>query len=225
MFVKLIIPAAGVGRRFNSKLPKQFHKIDGQVMIIKTIQNFIDFEELDQIAIAVDLRWRKFLEEEISKINYKQKILIVQGGKFRQDSVYNALKKINPNSDDIILIHDAVRPYVTKKLISEVIENTKKFGAVIPGLTPKETIKVVTNTGFVSKTIPRENLISVQTPQGFKAELLIEAYEYAMKNKIYATDDSAILEFYGYKVKCIEGEETNIKITYPVDFRKSETID
>ena len=217
MATTLIIPAAGTGSRFGGMVPKQFVLIQNQPIIIRTLKAFEHIKEIDNIIISLNKDWLTHCKDLVRSFNIKSKVEFVAGGDERQDSVFYALQKTQMLRSDIILIHDAVRPYPSKNLIERVIEETKKFDAVIPGIIPKDTIKSVDEEEFVKETINRNFLRSIQTPQGFKKELLIQSYQKAMDDNFYSTDDSALVEHSGHKVKIIEGEITNIKITTTED--------
>jgi 2-C-methyl-D-erythritol 4-phosphate cytidylyltransferase len=214
----LIIPAAGSGSRFNSKIPKQFYKLDGKEILIHTIEKFTKIKEIDAFIIAT----RKVYFEKIIKLFFKFEIQkpfkVVAGGKERHDSVYNALLNSGCKEGDIILVHDSVRPFVTGKLIKELIGYAKKYKAVIPVLNISDTLKEVKN-GFIKKTIPREDLKRAQTPQAFEYSLLLKAFKKAEKEKFKGTDEAAVAEHNGVKVKVIQGDILNIKITQKSDLK------
>jgi len=214
-----IIPASGTGSRFESKIPKQFYKIEGDEILIHTLKKFECVSEITEIIIATKNIFFKKIENLLKKHSFSKKYKIVQGGKRRQDSVYSALKACECNENDIILVHDAVRPYLTVKLIKKLIRNAKKYKAVIPVLNIDDTIKKIKNN-FVENTIPRSDLKRAQTPQAFEFGILFNAFRAAYENNIYATDESSIVENYGYPVSIIEGEEANIKITKKENIRE-----
>ena len=160
----------------------------------------------------------------IKKYNLKIKN-IVFGGEKRQDSVYNGIKAIeNANNDDIILIHNAANPLVDEKTIKEVIKETKIHGAAVAAIKAKDTIKNVDENNFVIETLDRKKLWQMQTPQAMKYELAVKAFEQAYKDKFYATDDVALIERLGEKVKIVETNKENIKITTPEDLVTAEKI-
>jgi 2-C-methyl-D-erythritol 4-phosphate cytidylyltransferase len=137
----------------------------------------------------------------------------------RQDSVYNALKELNCKPDDVVIVHDAVRPFVSANLIDRMMNESVNYDCVIPGIPITNTIKKTNNKGIVVNTIPRENLWSIQTPQFFKYNKLMKAFDFAKANKLVGTDEAALMEYAGYKVKVVEGEKTNIKITTRKDVK------
>ncbi|MCM8818289.1 MAG: 2-C-methyl-D-erythritol 4-phosphate cytidylyltransferase, partial [Candidatus Omnitrophica bacterium] len=202
---------AGKGERLNSNLPKSFIELNGKTLFLYSIEKFYKF--IDKIFLALPENYIQKGKEIIG--NKFPNIIIVKGGEKRHQSIFNCLKLIN--EDGIVLVHDVARPFVSENLIRKVIVKTEKYGACIPVLKSTDTLKIVENN-FVKKTIDRKKIFSAQTPQGFKVSLLKESYLKCMKKCIIGTDDSFFLEKIGYnKIYCIEGERTNIKITYPED--------
>lgn len=214
----VIIPAAGIGKRFGSSLPKQFYKMEGREILIHTLQKFERIRNVSCVNIATKKKYFRRIRNLLLKNNYSKPFKIIAGGTERQDSVFNALKNCDCSNNDIVLVHDAVRPFVSRKLIKELILSAVKFKAVIPVLNISDTIKQVKEKDIVS-TLPRENLKRAQTPQAFEYKLLYDAFVHAYKNNFKATDESSILENYGFPVKFIEGEESNIKITKKSDLK------
>lgn len=217
MKVKVIIPASGSGERFGSKIPKQFLKIEGKEIIALTLEKFNSIKLIDEIIISTKLEYFIKISAILKKYNLRKVSKIVEGGKCRQDSVYNALITSESDDDDMIVIHDAVRPYISKKKITELISTAKKYNCVIPGMPVAETIKIVDGNNFVTETIDRNNVRTIQTPQVFRYDILRKSFEKAYSEKFTGTDEAAIVENAGYKVKVIDGEKTNVKITYRED--------
>ena len=223
MKVSAIIPVAGTGTRFKGKIPKQYSKIHGQSIIAITVQKFIALDSItDGILVAA--------ENEIEKISrilnklpgFSDKFNIVPGGKERQDSVYNGLQHIPPDSD-IVIVHDGVRPLVSPMNILDSIKTTRTTGACVVAVPVKDTIKRINPDGTI-ETLSREELWQVQTPQTFTFSILIKAHEAALKAGYYATDESALVEWIGYPVKIIKGEYTNIKITTEDDLKLARIL-
>lgn len=215
----VIIPASGSGIRFTSNTPKQFVKIEGKELIAHTLERFNAVQKVDSIIISTQ---KKFFDK-IIKIVFEKNIVkvtkIVEGGERRMDSVYNALMNLNCKKNDFIIIHDAVRPYVSKNLIERLIKETKKSNSVIPGMLISDTVKRTDKKLIVKNTIPRENLYRVQTPQVFRYDILVKSFEKAYRENYMGTDEAAIVENAGYKIKLIEGETENIKITVKEDLK------
>lgn len=217
----VIIPASGSGTRFKGKTPKQFVRIEGKELIVLTLEKFNSIGKINSILISTQKKFfgkiiRLVLEKKMNKVTK-----IVEGGERRMDSVYNALMNINCRKNDFIIIHDAVRPFVSRSLIERLIKETKKFNAVIPGTPINDTVKRTDKKFIVQNTIPRENLFSIQTPQAFRYDILMKSFEKAYSENFTGTDEAAIVEYAGYKIKLIEGDSVNIKVTTREDFKKN----
>lgn len=212
----VVIVAAGSGSRMKRDINKQFIKLDGKEIIAYTIEKFYKSEDIDDIVIVIKENEEKyFIENIINKYGFDN-IKLAYGGKERQDSVYNGIKKLNRNCE-IVLIHDGARPFVNEDIIKNSIEEAKENNAVVVGVPVKDTIKVVDSDGNIVDTPNRSLLWSVQTPQSFRYEIITRAYEYAYSNDYYGTDDAMLVEHIGYNVKMIEGSYDNIKITTEED--------
>lgn len=212
----VVIVAAGSGSRMKRDINKQFIKLDGKEIIAYTIEKFYKSEDIGDIVIVIKENEEKyFIENIINKYGFDN-IKLAYGGKERQDSVYNGIKKLNSNCE-IVLIHDGARPFVNEDIIKNSIEEAKENNAVVVGVPVKDTIKVVDSDGNIVDTPNRSLLWSVQTPQSFKYEIITKAYEYAYSNDYYGTDDAMLVEHIGYNVKMIEGSYDNIKITTEED--------
>ena len=219
--VTAIIVAGGKGKRMGSEIPKQYMDIAGKTILDTTLYKFEKSNEVDTIILVVNKDDIEYVKDEIAPYYYKIGH-VVQGGKTRVESVYQGLKKVE--SPGIVLIHDGVRPFVSYNLISTCIENAYIHKACVPVIDVSDTIKEVAGDGMVVKTFNRKTLKAVQTPQAFDYEIIRECYEKAMTEDADFTDDAAIVEYYGYKVKTIEGLGKNIKITTPLDLRLAEII-
>lgn len=214
----VIIVAAGKGSRMNADINKQFLKIGQKEIIAHTIDKFYENESISEIIIVAKEDEKEFIKENIiDKYGYKN-IKIATGGKERQDSVYNGLKLVKHDCD-IVLIHDGARPFIDKETIDNCIKYTKQFNSTVIGVPVKDTIKVVDGNNDVSETPNRSKLWSIQTPQSFKYDLILKAHEKAKKDNYLGTDDSMLIEHIGEKVKVIEGNYNNIKITTPEDLQ------
>lgn len=219
-----IIPAGGIGKRFGSDLPKQYVEIDSVPVIIHTLRIFEQIDDVEAIVLSVHNEWFTYTKELIKKFNVSKVAEIVIGGVERQDSVSHALRTKSVDSAEIVLVHDAVRPFATKGLIQRVIDAAEEAGAVIPFVTPNETVKEVTKKGMVVKTLDRSKMALIQTPQGFWQDIILNAYTQAANAGFNGTDSASLVEFIGYKVTVIDGEETNIKITNPFDLKIGNMI-
>ena len=223
MQVNAIIAAGGQGRRMNSSVSKQFLKIKGYPIIYYTLNKFEKMDIISSIVLVLskdDMDYTK--EEIISQYGFK-KVIMVEGGNERQDSVYNGLRVLPPQTD-IVVIHDAVRPFIPMRLIEKSVEFAKKHKAVGVAVPVKDTIKVVDNNNIIKNTPNRKTLWAMQTPQTFSYELIMDAYEKARSDGFYGTDDTVLVEHMGLPVKIIEGAYENIKITTPEDMLFAETF-
>ena len=205
-----LIVAGGSGIRFNNNTPKQFLLIDNKPVLMYTIEQFC---QLDNIYVVIPKshfdHWHHLCESN----NFNVKHILVEGGENRFDSVKNGLKKIN--NTDIVLIHDGVRPCVSKQLINNLINNVEQGLGVIPTLPLTESIRFVENNK--SKNVLRKNYISVQTPQCFRYEEINKAYSQDYCDSY--TDDASVFEAFGNKIITVDGENQNIKITFPADLK------
>ncbi len=219
-----IIPAGGIGKRFGSELPKQFVEIDSVPVIIHTLRIFEQIDDVEAIVLSVHNEWFTYTKELIKKFNVSKIAEIVIGGVERQDSVSHALRTKSVDAAELVLVHDAVRPFASKELIQSVIDTAEDAGAVIPALTPRETVKEITKKGMVVKTLDRSKLALIQTPQAFWQDIILKAYTQAANAGFSGTDSASLVEFIGYKVTIIDGEDTNIKITNPYDLKIGNMI-
>ena len=234
-----IIVAAGQGKRFGGNVPKQFFELGGIPIWLRAIQPFSDLDSVKAIVLVVPRAQAAVIRREVEKLGLKKPIKVVIGGQKRQDSVRMGLDAVSKliqifgkgrkltgkSSDPIILIHDGARPLVTGELIQRVIRSAEKYGAVVPGLTPRNTIKLVDpRDNLVEKTPAREKLREIQTPQGFRLSILIKGYKILKRGDLMVTDDASLVELAGAPVRVIPGEPENIKITTPFDLWMAEAI-
>lgn len=222
--ISAIILAGGKGKRMRSAISKQFIDIKGKPIIYYTLKKFSENKKIDNIIVVLPEDEVKYFKENILK-KYELRInKIVIGGKERQDSVYNALKSLKNSSTDIVLIHDGARPFISERIINEGIKFAEIYGAAAPGVMPKDTIKVKNEKNFSVDTPNRANLVSIQTPQVFKFDEILECHEKIRYNGEKVTDDTMVVEKYGYSVYLYDGEYTNIKVTTPEDLILAESL-
>lgn len=222
--ISAIILAGGKGKRMGSAISKQFIDIKGKPIIYYTLKKFSENKKIDNIIVVLPEDEVKYFKENILK-KYELRInKIVIGGKERQDSVYNALKSLKNSSTDIVLIHDGARPFISGRIINEGIKFAEIYGAAAPGVMPKDTIKVKNEKNFSVDTPNRANLVSIQTPQVFKFDEILECHEKIRYNGEKVTDDTMVVEKYGYSVYLYDGEYTNIKVTTPEDLILAERL-
>lgn len=218
-----IVVAAGRGRRMGADINKQFLHIKDRPILYYTLKAFADSTLVDNIILVTAENEIDYCKTEIvDKYNLKKVKNIVKGGAERRNSVYNGLTASAGN--DIVLIHDGARPFISNKIIEDGIKFAKEFGACSCGVVPKDTIKVKTADGFSKSTLERNSLFAVQTPQCFKYDLILNCHEIADKSEINFTDDTSVVEYYGHKVYLYEGSYSNIKITTPEDLLVAEKI-
>jgi len=222
MKVSAIIPAAGLGIRMGSDVPKQFLLLDGKPILHHTLTVFGQCPIVDEIVLVVSEKEISKAQQEIQEAHPKV-TKVIAGGKERQDSVGNGLGNLDSGTD-IVVIHDGVRPFVSPDIIQETVEAAQKFGSAITAIPVSDTIKKVNERCLVEHTIDRGGLWRVQTPQTFQVSLLKEAFEKARNDNFYGTDESSLIEYMGKEVKVIAGSEFNIKITRSEDLVLAETI-
>ena len=214
MNVSVIIPSAGSGNRFGQL--KQFKLLNGEPLVILTIKPFLEIQEIVEIIIVAPSNDIVFLDQYLKTKSYQKQIKLIEGGKRRQDSITNGLKLVDKKSK-LVCIHDAVRPFITKDKIKACIKKCQKFDGAILGVKSTDTVKI-SNNNIVKKTIDREKVWLVQTPQVFNKNKLIKSIKNAEEKNINATDESFLMEKMGYKIKLIKGDSNNIKITFNRDW-------
>ena len=212
-----IIVSAGKGQRFMEGRKKQFFLLADKPILTHTLDKFESCPLIDSILLVVGQEDMDYcLKEIIEKNKYRKISQIVPGGKRRQDSVKNGMDALSRDAN-IVVIHDGVRPFVTRGMIEDSIHSAQRFGAVVMAMPVKETIKMANADGTVLKTLDRESLWQIQTPQTFQAHVIKEAYQKATENGFVGTDDASLVERLGMKVHILPGSYTNIKITTPED--------
>jgi len=212
MIVTAIIPAAGEGSRFRGAVRKQFIVLDGLPILSHTLRALTASNALAAAIVVVPPGEESFGREALSLAGVELATEVVSGGRERQDSVYNGLLRANPDTD-LVLIHDGVRPFVSPGVVLATIEAAKECGAAVAAVPVTDTIKRVDADGFVIDTPAREQLWAAQTPQVFRYSLLMQAHQSVRKRGILATDDAALLEHLGVRVKVVRGSYENLKIT------------
>ncbi|NLP29552.1 MAG: 2-C-methyl-D-erythritol 4-phosphate cytidylyltransferase [Clostridiales bacterium] len=230
--IAVIIVAAGSGKRMGGDIPKQFLQIGNEMVVEKAVGAFSNHPYIDDIYLVVRKSDMAFCKDQlINKKRLSKVRAILAGGKERQDSVFNALcameEQIKP-AFDYVLVHDGARPFVSANAISRLIEGAVTYDAAALGVPVKDTIKRVGGQ-WLLETLDRTTLISMQTPQGFRFDLLLEAYKKAREDCYIGTDDSALVERLGKKVYLVKGEYSNIKITTKEDLgyirRQSDNVE
>ncbi len=218
--ITALIASAGSGSRMGANIPKQFINIKNKPVLMHTLDVFDTCPEIDDIVIISRTDDIDYIKELLQKYNIKKVSDIVSGGDTRQKSVINGLNRVN---GEIVLIHDGARPFVTHKQIRALIDEIKLSSAASLGIPVTDTLKLSNNSTIV-KTVDRENLYAIQTPQGFKTDLIKKAHKYALENSLSVTDDCSVCEAMGVDVKIVTGSPLNIKITTPDDLVLAEGI-
>jgi len=229
MNVSAIIPAAGLGTRMaaggNHKLSKQFFDLNGTPILVHTLRAFAKLPRISEIIVALRANELEPFNSRLLREPFATKVRLVEGGDNRQDSVYNALKAAKASDDDIVLVHDAVRPFIPEQIIENVIAAVQQHGAAIVGLPAQDTVKQVDRTAngaIITSTVPRERVVMAQTPQGFRYKILKQAFDDAAVQGFLGTDEASLVERIGHVVHVVMGSPRNIKITTPADMELAE---
>ena len=218
MFSTAIITAGGSGQRFGEL--KQFKRLNGQPLYEYSLKTFIDVSLFGEIILVVPVENQKTIEQQVKK-KYKSLVKVIVGGMNRQDSVKNGVMN-SSSKTDLVVIHDASRPFITKKLIKDCILACSNSDGAIIALQPFDTIKY-SKSNVVEKTIDREKVWMAQTPQAFIKEKILEAYNNKL-DELIMTDESSMMESMGYKIKIVGGSENNFKITTDDDWKRAEMV-
>jgi 2-C-methyl-D-erythritol 4-phosphate cytidylyltransferase len=222
-----ILPAAGLGTRMGAEMPKQFLQLDGVPILLFALRRLAACPAITDFTIATRAEEVDSLTERIAKENLGRPVHVLRGGDTRQDSVAAALAEA-PNDADLILVHDAVRPLVTRDQIERVIAEADLCDAAILGIPAMDTVKEVkraslpADVALITATIPRERVVLAQTPQVFRASLLLEAFARARADGISASDEAGLVERLGHDVHVVVGSERNLKITRPGDLELAQ---
>jgi len=238
--VIVIIPAAGLGTRMGAgagkikktagtkpaAVPsKQFADLAGAPVIIHTLRRFSESKQIDSMVVALRKQDIKSFQSAVNHESFAGRVQLVEGGENRQQSVANALAQVKADAKDIVLVHDAVRPFIDSDLIARVIAATAKHGAAIAGMPAVDTVKQVDRTAdgaIITSTIPRERVVMAQTPQGFRYDVLKKAFDEAQTDAFIGTDEASLVERSGHEVAVVMGSPRNIKITTPGDMELAE---
>ncbi|HEY9576989.1 MAG TPA: 2-C-methyl-D-erythritol 4-phosphate cytidylyltransferase [Pseudobacillus sp.] len=221
MNYQVVIPAAGRGTRMKADKNKLLLLLRGRPVIIHTLEVFEKDPNCSGIILVVQPEEASMFSNLISEYDVSKVKKLVHGGAERQESVYNGLKEANP--DEIVLVHDGARPFITTPIISRLVEKAAEEGAAIAAVPVKDTIKRV-DGGTVAETVERSSLWSVQTPQAFRMQLIIQAHEKAQADRYIGTDEASLAERANIRVQIIEGDYDNIKLTTPEDLVFAEAI-
>jgi 2-C-methyl-D-erythritol 4-phosphate cytidylyltransferase len=225
MQVFVILPAAGLGTRMAGPQPKQFLALNGLPILIHSLRAFAAVERVTAIYVAVRATEIERVEAQVAEYGLSARVNVVEGGDNRQESVSHALAALPAQADDIVLVHDAVRPLIDAATIDRTIDAVIEHGAAIVGLPAIDTIKHVERTAhgaLITATIPREFVVLAQTPQGFRFGLLQKAFADATADGFIGTDEASVIERAGHPVAVVHGSQVNLKITQPGDLELAE---
>ena len=220
--VAVVVVAAGKGTRVGGDLPKQFRRVGDEIMLRRTLITLVEAPQIGLVQPVIRREDRAFFDHAADKLDVLPPAF---GGATRQASVRAGLEALEPHAPDVVLVHDAARPFASQALVARAIEAAANTGAAVPGLAVTDTIKSVDTQGFVDRTLDRSTLRAIQTPQGFAYASLLDAHRRAAaQGREDFTDDAALAEWAGMKVSVFEGEAGNIKITGPEDFARAEAM-
>jgi 2-C-methyl-D-erythritol 4-phosphate cytidylyltransferase len=225
MHVFVILPAAGLGTRMAGPQPKQFLSLDGVPILIHSLRAFASAPRVAAIYVAVRKTEVERVQAQIAEYGFADRVRVVEGGDNRQESVSHALAALAAELDDIVLVHDAVRPLIDTATIERTIDAVIEHGAAIVGLPAIDTIKQVERTAhgaLITSTIPREFVVLAQTPQGFRYGLLQKAFAEAQADGFVGTDEASLVERADLPVAVVPGSQINLKITRPGDLELAE---
>lgn len=219
----LVIPAAGSGNRMGKETPKPYLKLSGNTILEYTISRFLPLSGLQQVLVATSEDYLQTAEEIVDRLvsdDIEGGCLI--GGNERQDSIGNALAEVS--DVDLVMIHDAVRPFVKLRHIETCCRKASEKGAAVLGVPARDTIKRVDRKQVIVETPSRKFLWQTQTPQIFRKGLILEAYEQAREDNFTGTDDASLVERLGESVHMVQGDQSNFKITYPLDLKLAKLL-
>lgn len=220
--IAAIMPAAGLGTRMGADVPKQFLELDGQPLVIFTLRRLAASAAITDFFIATRAEDVLSLQDRVAKAGIGRPARVLHGGDTRQQSVANALAQVDP-STEIVLVHDAVRPFVTGAQVDRVLAEARERGAAILGIPAIDTVKEVKraslpeDVALISATIPRERIVLAQTPQAFSYGLIRDAFKKAAQDDVTGSDEAQVVERFGHDVFVVLGSERNLKITRPAD--------
>ena len=214
-----IVVAAGSGSRSGLRIPKQFLRVAGRTLLEHSVARLAAHPEIERIVAVVPRARVASVRKQIPGL-----AAVVAGGALRQDSVLNGLRALSGMSAGVVLVHDAARPLVSREVMDAVIASARRHGSGIPAVAPPDTVKEVGRGGVISRTLPRQNLRLVQTPQAFRIGWLREAFRRAERLRLRGTDDAALVEAAGYPVRVVKGSTLNFKVTTPEDVARIRVL-
>jgi 2-C-methyl-D-erythritol 4-phosphate cytidylyltransferase len=211
----VILPSGGRGVRFGGTLPKQYIKVNGKEILAYTIEIFEKCGLVNEIIIAADENYFQLINGIKEEYNFSKVTRVIKGGKERQDSVYNALSSLTCSNDDLIIVHDAVRPLLTQNILESAINSAILFDNVVVGIKAQDTLIEFDNieNHFATGYVDRSKIFYAQTPQIFRYSNLMDSMKKAYKENFIGTDESMLVMRGGFNVKIIDGSSQNLKIT------------
>ena len=223
-WVAAVVPAAGCGTRMGSETPKQFLQLGDVPLLVHVLRVFESNRMISEIVLVVSQDDVTSCREEfLPPFAFSKISAVVAGGARRQDSVRNGLQAVDERTK-IVVVHDAVRPFVTGTMVEAVIDGARTHGAAIVAIPLHDTVKRVAADGMIETTLDRQRLWSAQTPQAFDVELLRQAHRSSHEAGVEATDDAFLVERTGHRVSIVNGSPDNIKVTRPADLAMGEAI-
>ncbi|MDL2268358.1 2-C-methyl-D-erythritol 4-phosphate cytidylyltransferase [Desulfosarcina sp. OttesenSCG-928-A07] len=216
--VSAVIVAGGSGLRMGAPVKKQYLSLSGTPIVVHTLKALDRFSALNRMVLVVpeaDLDWCQ--DHLIVPFSFDHPVHLTSGGRERQDSVMRGLAALAGGGNDIVMIHDGVRPFVRTSLMEKLVDHAKRTGACIPVVPATDTLKQGDETGMIIRTLDRRNIYLAQTPQVFRLDMIRKAYQNLPKSGVTVTDDASVAEVAGNPVQMIPGDPFNIKITTPAD--------
>lgn len=208
--ISVVIVAAGSSNRMGLRTNKLFLDLCGQSVIERTINAFVDIPEIYEIVLVTKKEFFNYFNNIIKSVSLN--IKLVEGGSSREESTFNGLQEVS-NDSNFVICHDGARPLISKKTILNVINELSNYKAVITGVKAKDTVKIISSDLEVVSTPDRRSLYNIQTPQAFEKNIILEGYKKFFEENGFVTDDASIVEKLNVRIKLVEGEYSNIKIT------------
>lgn len=222
--LRVVIAAAGLGRRMGQEINKQYRLLLSRPVLAYSIDVFEVYPQVDEIVVVAHPDEIDYCKREVIKrYGYKKVSKVVAGGAERQDSVWAGLRSLGPDTA-YVAVHDGARPLLSSQLIDHLMEAAQEWGAAIPGVMARDTLKMIDRDGFVGHTLDRSVVSLIQTPQIFHYQELVKAYECAYRDDLMGTDDASLFEVYIGRVKVVPGEANNIKMTTMEDMLMAEAL-
>ncbi|MGI6433853.1 MAG: 2-C-methyl-D-erythritol 4-phosphate cytidylyltransferase [Syntrophomonadaceae bacterium] len=222
--LRVVIAAAGSGRRMGQEINKQYRLLLSRPVLAYSIDVFEVYPQVDEIVVVAHPDEIDYCKREVIKrYGYKKVSRVIAGGAERQDSVWKGLQSLGTDTA-YVAVHDGARPLLSSQLIDHLLEAAREWGAAIPGVMARDTLKMIDRDGFVGHTLDRSVVSLIQTPQIFQYQELLRAYEYAYRDDLMGTDDASLFEVYIGRVKVVPGEANNIKMTTMEDMLMAEAL-